>query len=41
MTELESEEIKHQIYLEQYKTGEVNKIIKIIDKANNQVKKAL
>lgn len=41
MTELENQEILHQIYLEKYKTGEANKIIKLLDDANKQIIKEL
>ena len=41
MTIIESDELRHQVYFERYKTGEVNKIIKIIDDANNRIKKEI
>ena len=41
MTQLENDEIKHQIYLERYKTGEANKIVKLLDDANKKIIKEL
>lgn len=37
MNSFESEEIRHQIYLEQYKTGQANRIIGLLDQADRQI----
>lgn len=37
MTEFENEQIKHQIYLEQYKNGQANKIIAMLDTSNKRI----
>lgn len=37
MTDFESEQIKHQIYLEQYKNGQANKIIALLDTADKRI----
>ena len=41
MTEIENTLITHQIYFERYKTGEVNKLLKVLDEANSSIKKLL
>lgn len=37
MTELQNKEILHQVYYERYKTGEVNKLLAILDTANRNI----
>lgn len=37
MTDFENDEIKHQIYFEQYKTGQVNKILALLETANKRI----
>ena len=41
MTEIENTLITHQIYFERYKTGEVNKLLQLLEDANTQIKKLI
>ena len=41
MTEIENALITHQIYFERYKTGEVNKLLQLLEDANTQIKKLI
>lgn len=41
MNKFENEQIKHQIYLEQYKSGQADKIIAILDQADRKIAELL